>query len=249
MALRNPSLFLYGLQVTTNNRFISFRAVSAETPRTASLNVGYYSLSGLGTEVARALAAADPSRVYSVTTNRTIAGGTQNRSTISTNGTFLSLLFSSGNPSNPASILGFNSSDYTGSTSYIGSSTSGTILVPNQLGYSYLSPTAMQKNFGVLNVSASGLKESIVFELQSFWQIQFKYIPESILDSTWLPLIQWLIQQREIEFTPDVTVPSTFFAGTLEGPSSGLSFNLSEMLPDFPFNYQTPVLQFRVRNL
>jgi hypothetical protein len=107
----------------------------------------------------------------------------------------------------------------------------------------------MQKNFGALNISASGLKEAIVFNLQSFWQVQFKYIPEDLVDSDWLPLIQWMIQQRDIDFTPNITDPSTFYTGTLESPNQGLDFNLSEMLPSFPFNYQTPLMKFRVRNI
>jgi len=252
MALKNPSLFLYGLQITVENQNISFGTSSSETPgmdtaRLAVLNVGYYSLSGLGIEVARAMAAADPQNIYSCTSDRSAAGGTQNRTTISTSGSYLSIYFGTGNASNPATILGFDESDYTGATSYTGTGTAGTPLVPNQLGYTYLPPETMQKNFGSLNISASGLKESITWALQSFWQVQFKYIPEDLL-SDWLPLVQWMIQQRELEFTPDVTVPNTYYAGTLEDPSQGLEFYFSEMLPNYPFNYQTPLMKFRVRN-
>jgi hypothetical protein len=249
MALRSASLFLYGFEITANNRFISFRAVALETPRTATLNAGFYSLSTLGDEIERALAAADPARTYSVTADRTVFGGLQNRVSIATNGTYFDLLFSSGNPSNPASLIGFDASDYTGSTTYAGSASAGTVLIPNQVGYSFLPTSAMQKNFGALNISASGLKEAIVFNLQSFWQVQFKYIPEDLVDSDWLPLIQWMIQQRDIDFTPNITDPSTFYTGTLESPNQGLDFNLSEMLPSFPFNYQTPLMKFRVRNI
>jgi hypothetical protein len=249
MALKNPSLFLYGFQITANNRFISFRAVAAETPRVASLNLGYYSLSTLATAIANAMGAVDTARIYSVSVNRNIAGGMQNRVTIATNGTHLELLFSSGNPSNPASLLGFGSTDYTGSTSYTGSATAGTALVPNQLGYNFLPPQSIQKNFGALNVSASGLKESIVFQLQSFWQVMFKYIPEAVMETDWNALVQWMIQQREFEFTPDITVPNTFYVGTLEDPNQGLQLNFTEHLSEgLPFEYSTPLMKFRVRN-
>lgn len=249
MALKNPSLFLYGLSIDSTNAYISFRAVAAETPRVAVLTQGYYSLSTLATAVAAAMAAVDTSRVYTVTVNRAISGGTQNRVTISSNGSHLELLFSSGNPSNPASLLGFNSTDYTGSTSYSGSSSAGTALIPNQLGYNFLPPQALQKNFGQLNVAASGLKESIVFQLQSFWQVQFKYIPESTMETDWNGLVQWMIQQREFEFTPDITSPSNFYVGTLEDPNQGLNFNFTEHLSEgLPFEYATPLMKFRVRN-
>lgn len=258
MALRNSSLFNYGIQITATNQFISFGTNGGETPpsaRTAVLNLGFYSLTSLGIEVVRAMTAADPLHFYAVTINRAVAGGLQNRITISTTNTFLSIFFSTGNPSNPAALLGFNTADYTGAASYTGSTSAGTAFVPNSTflntfvtGYSFLSPVAMQKNFGALNITASGLKEAIVFSLQSFWQVQFKYIVESSLQSQWLPLVQWLVQQREIEFTPDVTNPSVFYPGTLEDPNKGLEFNFTEMLPDYPFIYQTALLKFRIRN-
>lgn len=253
MALRNPSLFLYGYQITAQNQYISFATNSGEVPpntRTAVVPVGFYSLSSLCTAVAAALTTADPTHSYSLTANRNVLGGLENRITISTTNTYLGLYFGTGNISNPATLLGFNASDYTGATSYTGSYTSGTALVPGvspwQYGYSYLSPSAMNKNFGKLNVSASGLKEAIVFNIQQFCQVQFKYIPESNLPGVWAPLVQWLIQQRAFEFTPDITSPNTFYQVTLEDPNQGLELNLSEMLPDFPFCYQTPVMKFRL---
>lgn len=252
MALRNASLFLYDFEITTDNQFISFGTSAGETPglmttRTATLAVGFYSLTSLMIEIARALAAADTAHVYTVTANRSIAGGLQNRVTIATDFTYLSIYFATGNTSNPADLIGFGPSDFTGATTYTGAGSAGTALVPNQLGYNFLPTEAMQKNFGSLNISASGLKESIVFSLQSFWQVQFKYIPEATMQLSWLPLVQWLIQQREIDFTPDVTDPTTFYTGTLEDPNQGLELTLTEMLPNFPFNYQTPLMKFRVR--
>jgi len=248
MALSNPSLILYGYQITPNNQYISFATNSGETPpntRTAVLNVGFYSLATLLDEVVAALTAADPLHVYTATADRTVAGGTQNRVTIATTNTYLGIYFSTGNPSNPASLLGFNTADYTGSTSYTGSATSGTVLVPNMVGYNYLPTTNMQKNFGSINVSASGVKESITFALQNFWQVQFRYIPSSVL-SQWSALIGWLIQQRAIDFTPDITQPTNFYTGTLEDPNQGLQFDLTEMLPEFPNLYETPLLKFRI---
>jgi hypothetical protein len=258
MALRNSSLFLYGLEVTPTNQYITFGTTSLEVgslARTAQLNLGFYSLTSLSVEVIRAFTAADPLHIYDCTTDRTIMGGLQNRVTITTNGGYLSIYFLTGNPSNPATLLGFNTADYTGATTYTGSASAGTAFVPNLTqsntfvnGFTFLPTQAMQKNFGSVNVSASGLKEAIVFSIQFFWQVQFKYIMEATLQSDWYPLVQWMIQQRQLDFTPDVTQPNTYYNGTLDDPDQGLSFDFEEMLPEFPFQYSTPLMKFRQTN-
>jgi hypothetical protein len=161
MALRNPSLFLYGFQVTPQNSSIDFRAVSLGPILQGTLNIGYYSLGSLLTELKRAMEAVDVSNIYTVTADRTISGGTQNRVTISTSGGYLDLLFNSGPraSSSVAPLIGFAATDRTGATSYAGSLSAGTVLVPNFIGYNYLSPDFSRKIFGSVNVSASGLKE------------------------------------------------------------------------------------------
>lgn len=244
MALREPSLFLYNFEINTSNQYITF--VNSTGTKTATIQLGFYSLNGLGNAIITAFQAQDTLNVYSFSVNRNVMGGTQNRFTLESSDSVFELLFSSGNPSNPASLIGFTTADFTGATTYTGSSTCGTALIPNQLAYNYLGPDMMPKNFGALNVSASGLKESITFSVQKFFQAQFKYIPESTLKSQWASFVLWQIQQREFEFTPEITDPDTFYVCTLEGPSQGLEFKFTEMLPDFPFTYTTPLLQFRV---
>lgn len=250
MALKNASLFLYNYQISATNQFISFATGAGEVPpntRTATIPIGFYSLTSLCTAIASALTTADPLHTYTVTANRNVGGGLQNRITIATTNSYFGIYFATGNPSNPATLLGFTGADLTGATSYTGTLTSGTVLIPERVAYSYLPPSAMNKNFGKLNVSASGLKEAIVFSIQQFIQAQFKHIPEANL-SNWLLLIQWMIQQRAFEFTPDITVPNTFYQVTLEEPNQGLELNLTEMLGDFPFYYQTPLMKFRLVN-
>ena len=177
MALVAKSLFLYGFTVTELNSSIDFRAVLAETPRQATLRLGYYSLTSLATEIVRAMQEVDNLNTYTVTADRSYSAGTQNRVTISTSGTFLELLFDTGPraDSTIASLIGFPIVDQTGATSYTGTSTAGTALIPTLAGYNYLGADFMRKNFSVVNVSASGRKESIVWQTQKFWQVQFKY--------------------------------------------------------------------------
>lgn len=251
MALRNQSAFLYGLQVTELNSSLDFRAVALESPRMATLQLGYYSLGTLMIEVARALNAADPLRVYTVTADRSLAGGTQNRVTISSNGTYLDLLFASGarTATTCASLLGFSVSDRTGSTMYTGNTSTGTLLIPTMVGYNYKDPKQLQTVFGSVNLSASGKKETIVYAYQFFWEVEFKYEPETFVNTSWTPLNQWLIAQKTIDFTPDITSSNIVLTGTLESTEAdgqGLGFMMNEMLDEFPFFYTTGVMRFRV---
>ncbi len=250
MALKSKSLFLYGLQVTELNRSIDFRAVALETPRQATLKLGFYSLSSLMTEIVRALTAADPSNVYTCTANRNVGGGLQNRVTIATSGAHFQLLFSSGPraASAVAPLIGFNSADYTGATTYLGSASAGTILVPDYVGYDYLDPDMYQEVFGSVNVSASGLKEAIVYNIQRFWQVDFRYETEARVKAQWKPFFDWAIRQRSLEFTPDLSSPTVFFEGTLETTpfsGKGLGYKMDELLPNMPGLYKTGLLKFR----
>lgn len=252
MALPNPSLFLYGFQVTAQNSSIDFRAVSLGPILQATLNNGFYSLTSLGIEISRAMHEVDSANNYTVLVDRSINGGTENRVQIATDGSYLDLLFGSGPraASTTAPLIGFNSTDYTGLLTYTGSSTAGTALIPNWTGKNYLSPDYWQKVFGQVNVSASGVKEAIVFNIQKFFQVEFMYIPDDTWVAAWTPLFRWMIQQREIEFTPDITMPSEFFEATLETSSAdgkGLAFKSREMLSEgFPNLYDTGTMTFRV---
>lgn len=250
MALRSQSMFLYGFEITEFNSSLDFKASGGGPVLFATLTLGFYSLTALMAEIKRTMQAADPTHVYTVTANRNVLGGKENRVTISTSGTFLSLLFLSGprTGSNCASIIGFAVSDQTGSTSYTGTSTAGTSITTELTGYNYLSPDFMHTIFGAVNVSSSGIKEAVVFQIQKFWQVQFKYEPEAKWIVEWLPFMDWAIQQRLLEFTPEITSPNIFYEGTLEKTSAegkGLAFKPMEMLPMFPFNYDTGLMTFR----
>ena len=253
MALKSKSLFLYGLQVTESNCSLDFRAVADETPRQATLEVGYYSLSSLATEIVKALQGADSDHVYTCTVDRTIAGGLENRLTISTSSSHFELLFSSGprSASTLAPLIGFATVDRTGATTYTGSTTCGTSLIPTWIGYSYLSPDFHQEIFGNVNVSASGAKEAVVHGTQKFWQVNFQHEPEEKVISEWKPFMQWAISQKLLEFTPEISNPSVFYQGTLdktEASGKGLGYRFVEELSNNMANYyKTGNLTFRVK--
>ena len=251
MALTNRSLILWGYTVTAQNRSIDFKgAVTDAVARQASLRLGYYSLTSIMTEVKRALTEKDPSRVYTVTADRTFNGGLENRITIASNGSYFRLLFASGprTASTSASLLGFAVTDRTGATTYTGTLTTGTALVPSQVGYTYLSPTEMKKVQGSVNLATSGHKEAVIFNIQEFWQVEFKYESKLAVVSKWAPFLTWAIQQRRLEFTPNYAEPGTLYEGTLEKTTDdgkALGFKLTEMLPNFPNFYTTGLLTFR----
>lgn len=250
MALSSKSLILYNFEITTLNRSIDFVIVSGGPTKYATLRLGFYSLTDLTVEIARAMFEADPTHVYACSVNRNISFGTENRISISTSGPYLDLLFGSGPrlASSAGPIIGFAIADQTGSTSYAGSASAGTVLIPEYIGYTYLGPEFDQKVFGSVNVSASGLKEAIVFSIQEFITVEFKYEPKLKVISEWNPFFSWAIRQRAFEFTPEISDPNTVYNVTLErtdGDGKGLGYRLKEQIPSFPNHYTTGQLQFR----
>lgn len=252
MALTARSLFLYGLEITDENSSLDFRYPSGGTLYAATLRTGYYSLQGLWTEVIRAMVEVVPSFVGAISINRSINNGTENRATLtSASGTF-SLMFATGprTATSCRAILGFNAVDYTGANNYTTAATAGTALITEREGYSYLGTDFIRRVQGQVNISANGEKEAVVFQVMRFWQTEFRFEPEAKVITEWTPLFEWLIQQREFEFTPEISSPNVVYEGTLEktdADSKGLGFEMKEMLPDFPFYYRTGMLQFRLK--
>lgn len=247
MALGAKSLFNYGIQVSTLNNALDFKIAALGPTLTAFLSPGFYSPQGLAAQIAFQLQSLDSVNIYSVTVTRNIGGGTQNRMIVSTNGSYLSLLFSSGPNVNIScsGLMGFNISDYTGFTTYTGSASIGTILIPSYIAYNYNDST---KLFGAVNVAASGLKESTTFALQKFLMMEFRY-ENALKKLEWENFLTWAIQQRAFEFIPEISDPNTFFDVTLESTETdgqGLGYSMTNMLPDYPYLYQTGSLQFRL---
>lgn len=249
MALTQKSLLLYGLQITELNRSLDFTTDTGA--KQATLKLGFYSLGGLATEVARAMFEADPLNIYASSVNRNVGGGLENRVSISSTGALLSLDFGTGPrvASSVAPLIGYNASDYTGATSYTGSTSAGTRVVPDFIGYNFLGPEFQRKVFGSTNVSVSGLKESVVFQIQQFTQVEFKYEPKSKVLTDWTGFFNWAIQQRPFEFTPEISEPTTVHDVTLEKTDydgKGLGYRMKEMLPAFPDRYTTGLLIMRL---
>jgi len=253
MALRDKSLFLWGLEVRADNQNLPFKAVSGGPQLNGVLRVGYYSLTSLLLEIKAALQAADPAHTYTVTANRTFNANTENRITISTSGIYLDLLFATGTTaaSSCRDLISFGIFDFTGNTTYTNGATSGDSLVTDWYGKNYQPPEVYKKNFGTVNVSTSGLKEAITWTVQRFIEVTYEFEPQAKVLVDWQAWIDWAIQQKPYDFTPEVSSPTVVYDVTLEKSSEdgkGLGFRMKEQVPKYPFRFTTGPITMRVRS-
>lgn len=246
----SKSLLTYGIQITNLNNAIDWMQAGGGTVFSAFVPPGFYSVSELVVLITSILNSADASQAYLCSVNRAVAGGTQNRITISAS-VFLSLLFASGpNAANTiAPVLGFALTDRTGSLTYTGITNSGTLLLSTLAGYNFIPPTMFKKVFGAKNVSASGVKDAITFPIQRFTQVQFKYETTARVESDWQPFLDWAMQQYPYDFTPQISDPTTVYSVTLEtvqGGADGMAYQLKEMLPQFPDHWDLGIMMMRL---
>jgi len=251
MALQSKSLFLYSLTVDASNQNLPFKAALLGPQLNAVLAAGFYSLTDLAIQIEGAMNAADPSNTYTVAIDRTVMSGTENRITISTNGTFLSLLFATGTTaaSSCRDLISFGIFDYTGFLTYTNGATSGVALLTEWFGNNYQPPEVFVKNFGTVNVSTNGTKEAITWTVQRFIGVEYKYEPQAKVLTEWRDFISWIIQQKPFDYTPEISLPNVVHDVTLEKSSDdgkGLGFNMKEMIPQFPFQYTTGAMTFRI---
>lgn len=252
MALTSKSLFLYNLTVDDTNQVIPFLNVNAGSEIDAVIPIGTYSLAQLATAIAAAMNLADTSNTYTVSVDRTASSGTENRITIATSGSFLSLLFSSGSEAGNScrDLIAFGHTDFTGATTYTNSGTTGTALITTEVGYNYLGPEMNKQNWGgAVNISTDGTKETLTWSIQSFIDVEFRYETQANVIMYWEPLLVWMMEQKAFDFTPNIASPSIFYPVTLEKSSAdgkGLAFKMKELLPDFPFMFSTGPMTFRV---
>lgn len=244
MALSSKSLILFGFEITAQNASLTFSV--GGSPINAAIPYGFYSLASLCDAVVSAMGAAVPSRVFTYGINRTVSNGLESRVTLNCNTGTFNLNFSG--PGSIGATLGFNPVNYTGGLSYTGAFTPGIALVPELVGYTYLGPEFNREVMGAVNLSATGLKQAVVFQIQQFIQVEFKMEPQAKVITQWAPFWNWAIQQRVFEFTPEVGNPGLVYQVTLEKTASqgkGLGFKMTEQLPEFPFYFRTGLITMR----
>jgi hypothetical protein len=243
MALRTRSLFLYGYTVTQYNGAIDFRR-GATTYR-ATVPTGYYSLTSLCAAISRAMVTVDSDIEYTCSALRLVV---ENRVVFSADVSF-TLLFGTGArvSSSIASLIGFNAVDSGPSMSHYGSFTTGTKYMPDRVAYNYRGPSELVKQDGARVVSASGIKETIVFATQRFVEAHFKYNRDKASLERFL---EWATLQKRFEITPEFDNPTVFFEVTLDktaNDQNGMAFELVEHVGDGMPNYwDTGMLRMRV---
>lgn len=252
---KDQALFLYGFDVNGFNNSLPFKNTFGGPEIIAVLNQGNYTATTFMAELKRAMEFIDGVNHYTITLDRTVAGNTDTRMTISTDGSFLSLLFGTGSTgsNSPYVLMGFPLTDQTGFTTYNGSFTSGQILIPDFPMYDYIGPDENKKSDGVKNVSAFGIKETLVFSQMSFFEAQWKYITNQFGNTQktqWDTFLQYATRQKQLEFTPSLNESATtFYQCTLESTpadSNGMAYKLSLMGQGLFRFYSTGSLKFRV---
>lgn len=256
MAQNDRALFLYGCDVTQFNKYINFKSAALGSELTATLTVGNYTATELLFEIKKQLELADGVNTYTVSINRNVSGALENRVSIISSGSYFDLLFSTGtNAGNSvADLLGFDLVDYTGLTTYSGFKSMGKILIPEFPTYNYLSPDLFIMQDGVKNVSAAGIKETLVFAKMQFIQGQWKWITNfsnRTQLTEWKDFLQYATKQKKFEISTSIFENyDLFYQVTLESTdsdSNGMGYKLTQMLgPGLYRFYETGMLKFRV---
>ena len=87
-----------------------------------------------------------------------------------------------------------------------------------------------------------------MFNEQYFIDVEFMYEAKSSLPA-WVSFRDWAISQAPFDFTPEISNPTVFSPVTLEKSpygEKGMGFLMKEQLPDFPNEYTTGMMNFRV---
>lgn len=251
------SKFYYGLEVTSETKYIDFDEGSGEL--TTEVQAGFYTLEELADAVEDALNEIG-SDTYTVTVNRTTRVFT-----IASTGTF-DLLWDTG--TNTAEtigeVLGFSvAADDTGGSSYVADGAAGSVYIPQFKLQDYVSESdfRMLRN-ATKHKSASGLVEVINFGTDRFFEFSIKFatdIPQPssgpiISNSSGVAnlqsFMQWITKGGQIEFMPDSATPSTYYKLILDsgsGDSNGLGYKLLEQYGrGLVGYYESGVLKFRI---
>lgn len=256
MAQNDRALFLYNTDVTQFNKYINFKNAALGPELTATIPIGNYTATELAFQIKKQLDLVDGVNTYTVGINRGVSAGLENRLTISSSGSYFSLLFATGtNAANAIwQVIGFNNQDYTSALSYTGYKSIGNVLVPEFAMLDYLPPNLYITQDGSKNVSAAGIKETLVFAQMQFTQAKWKWITNfgnRTQLTEWAAFLQYATKQKKFEFTPSIYEDyDSFYQVTLEttdADSNGMGYKLKQMMGDGLYRfYETGLIKFRI---
>jgi hypothetical protein len=252
MALSTYSAFYYGHNITESNQFINFiDDLSGE--KTATLEIGSYTLTGFANELARALNAVG-SQEYEVTVNRLTRELTieadNNFDILAVGGSLVAI--------SAWSLAGFTQ-DKTGNNSYTSDLASGFAYYPQILlqDFVHFDDSTVTNNVTV-NESASGEVEVVGYGEVQFMECNITlatniipqlYIKENANGVDDLrQFMLYAIRKLKMEFIPDVN-GGVFYDCILESTPeerNGTSFKLKELYARKLVGYfETGTLTFR----
>ena len=248
--LSTMSKWYYGHYIDQTNNILPF---NDGTDKTASLNVGDYSLTEFVIEVARALNSAS-SIDFTVTVDRST------RYITITGDANFELHIASGASANPFSLIGFSGTDRTGSNSYTGNIASGSEFKPQFKLQKYV-PFENDQSASYSNVakSANGTVEVVSFGLEEMMTCEIAYQTNnnttgSVIENQSNGLdnlrtfLQYATQKRKMEFIPDRDTPTTFTKCIIESTNAsgaGTGYRLQEYLGRMPGFFSSGTLKFR----
>ena len=248
--LSTMSKWYFGHYIDSTNNILPFNDGS---DKTATLNVGDYSLTEFVTEIARALNAAS-SLTFTATLDRstrfiTIAAGSN-----------FELQVASGASANPFSLMGFTGSDRTGAGSYTSNVASGSEFKPQLKLQKYISFGDEQiSSYSNVAKSASGTVEVVSFGTDDFMTCEVAYQTNNNTTGSAIEnqangldnlrtFLQYAVNKRKLEFIPDRDTPATFTKCILESTnasSDGTGYRLNEYLGRMPGFFSSGTLKFR----
>lgn len=256
MAVSTFSIFYYGFEINSDNKFMNFDEGGGEL--TATLQQGSFTLDEMRTVIKTAMDAVGGD-TYTISIDRSTR-----KITISSTGTF-SLLLSSGTQigASPFTLLGFTStSDTASASSHTGTSGAGFIYEPQFVLQDFIDDGNFQEKIDAkVNESANGVLEIINFGTRKFIEFSMKYItsltpqdgkviknnPNGLADAQ--AFLQEITKKNPIEFMQDISDRDTFEKLVLEStPTSrtGSGYRLKELfsknLPDY---FEINRLKFR----
>lgn len=231
--LNTMSKWYFGHFIDQTNNTLPF---NDGTDKTATLNVGDYSLTEFVTEIARALNAAS-SLTFTTSVDRstrfiTIAGSSN-----------FELQVSSGAAANPFSLIGFTGSDKTGTNSYTGTLASGSEYKPQLLLQGFVDFGDEQiAAYSNVAKSANGTIEQVLFGVDDFMSCEITFATNknttgSVIENQANGLdnlrtfLQYVVNKRKVEFIADRNFPETFTKCIIESSnvsSSGVGYKLIE---------------------
>ena len=256
MALLTDPIFYYGIEVTSDNKYIDFDEGGPEI--NAELTPDSYSLSELGDHVCEVLSAAG-NQVYTCSIDRDTR-----IITISATSSF-DILWSSGTNTarNASSLLGFANTDTGSVTSVAGISAIGLTFEPQFLLQDYLDKADNQELIDPsVNISANGTVETIKFGDQQFYEMSFKFINNGVLSGSpftynatgkdeFNSFMQDIINKNTFEYMPNKNNRSTFdkvILESLRGNRKGTGYRLKELVgKGLPGVYELNNVRLRVK--